>query len=350
MRNIFLVIMLLPFAGLSQKFSVDRPEEVAKPDPYTAVYFGDRNNYRNVTSVTTVVKDRSKNFKADTLFIDYYSKNLKVGTIRFDNSRRSTTTQYRYNSKNDIASWQTLEKNATTLTKYSYNQAGQLIQTHQYRITIKAGKPDTAETSRMLFKYDKLKLVQITNNVLGSDIVEQYHYNQDLLLSKTGGYVSKQFRRNLLGQVSIVEEYMGAVIDTTKLMGLETYTYDASGRVIQDSILTSSNMKAANFEAIQYHYGANGLLDEMRSTYKSFVQNVHFSYVDRRMKTVYVETNGNSAFLRFMINFRIPEYYSFPIKYREEFEYDAVGNKISRKVFVNDELFTDVQYLIQYNN
>jgi hypothetical protein len=89
-------------------------------------------------------------------------------------------------------------------------------------------------------------------------------------------------------------------------------------------------------------------LQTMHSKYKNFYRNVDFSYSNGKLQEVNLTTNGNSAFLAFIISYRIADYYSFPLKYKEQFLYDEQGNRIAKKVLVNDELFSEVNYLFSY--
>ena len=347
MKKFFLLLCFIPVYALAQKFSVDRPDEMIKQDPYTSAYFADNNNYKPVESVITIARNRYSNFVPDTLNIDYYNKKgLKVKNIRYDNNKVSTTTHYKYDAGDKLASWQTFEKYSSTFTVYKYNKAGQMMETHQYIINNKKG--DTAEKSRMLFIYDVDKLVQITNNALGTDIIEKYAFEKNKLMEKTGGFVSKKIFYNNNELPTGINEYMGAVIDTSKIMGIEKFVYNSDGKLITDSVLTTSNLKTNTYQVIEYTYNDKGMISTMNTQFKNLYRNVVFTFADGKMQAVHVETNGNSAFLKFIMYYRIDEYYSYPLKYHEQFSYDKMGNRTSKKAFVNDELFSEVNYIITY--
>jgi hypothetical protein len=340
--------VFVAFPGFSQKFSVDRPEEVIKPDPYTAMYFDDKNNYSKVATMITITKDRSRNFRGDTLYIDHYSQGLKVKTIRFESGKRSTTTEYTYQANRNLLMWKTYERNAFAFTKYTYNKAGQLAETHQYYVTTKGQKIDTTEKSRMLFKYEGPKLVQIKNNALGMDVVEEYQYKNGLLHVKSGGFVSKLFRYSTDRRVTGIEDHMGGSIDSVKIMGRERFAYYPDGKIKVDSVLTSMNIPTNSYMVTEYEYDDKGRLRIMKTKHKDAYRDVQFTYDGVRLKRVHLATNSNTGALRFLISHRIDEYYKYPITYREEFTYDAKGNRVSKKMFVNDEVWGEVEYLFEY--
>jgi hypothetical protein len=347
MKKLLLLICIIPSITVAQKFSIDRPDEVVKQDPYTSTYFADKNDYIPIESVLTITKDKYNNFKPDTLNIDYYNnKGLKVKSIRYNNNKLSTTTEFNYDANNQLLEWHTFTKQSSTHAFYIYKN-GQLVKTNKYTITTSNKKADTIEVSRMLIKYDGDKVVQITNNSLGMDVIEKFGFEQNKLVNKTGGFISKKFTY-ANQKLSGIIEYMGGVIDSTKIMGLEKFLYNADGKLILDSTLTTSNLKAKNYQINEYRYYENGMLRNIKSNYKNLFRNTLFTYYDGKLEEVFMETNGNSAYLKFLISYRIDEYYTYPIKYLEQFAYDKKGNRISKKVFVNNELFSEVDYNITY--
>jgi hypothetical protein len=349
MKKFLLIICISPIVALSQKFSVDRPDEILKQNPYASIYFVDSNNYKLIESILTIAKDKPNNFKPDTMNVDYYnSSGLKIKNIRYSNNKISTTAEYKYDDNGNLLSWHSFSKKSSTHALYKYNKRGQLLNTHKYTLDSRKDKIDTIEVSRMLFKYDADKLIQITNNSLGMDVIEKFSYQQNKLINKTGGFVSKQILyANGKNPASIIE-YMGAIIDSTKIMGLEKFTYTSDGKLITDSSLTSSNLKSKIYQVNQYAYYENGILRNIFSSYKNLFRNVLFIFNNGKLKEVHLETNGNSAFLKFLIPYKIDEYYTYPIKYLEQFTYDNHGNRIAKKIFVNNELFSEVNYLITY--
>ena len=60
-----------------------------------------------------------------------------------------------------------------------------------------------------------------------------------------------------------------------------------------------------------------------------------------------MEANDNS-YLKFLINSTIATYYKFPIIYQEVFDFDQSGNLISKKIYVNNELFSEFEYVFVY--
>jgi hypothetical protein len=349
MKKLLLLFCILPAAALAQKFSVDRPDDVLKQDPYTSIYFADNIDYKPVESIITISKNRYNNFRPDTLNAEYYNKNgFKTKSVRYYNNKLSTTTIFNYDTNGNLLSWHSFEKHSSTLAVYKYNKKKQLQETHKYTITPKNNKADTTKASRMLFKYDGDKLVQITNNSLGMDVIEKFSYEQNKLVAKTGGFVSRKFLYGNDSKPRGIIEYMGGSIDTTKFMGIEKFVYSQAGKLITDSVLTTSNIKTNTYQVIDYAYYENGMLRTINSNYKNFYRNVLFFYKNDKLDEIFLETNGNSAFLKFMIHPKIDEYYTFPLKYSEQFVYDDKGNRISKKVFVNNELFSEVEYVVTY--
>ena len=87
----------------------------------------------------------------------------------------------------------------------------------------------------------------------------------------------------------------------------------------------------------------------MKVKYKEFYRDVHFKYKKGKIQQVDVSTNrGNSAYLRHWMDHRIGDAYTFPVTSTEIFEYDDEGNKIAKKVFVNEELFVQHDFVIEY--
>lgn len=84
--------------------------------------------------------------------------------------------------------------------------------------------------------------------------------------------------------------------------------------------------------------------------YKDFFRNIDFEYAnENHILQVTIKTNiATSAYLKHWISPKIQDYYHFPIEYKEIFDYDKHGNRISKKIIVQEELFSDIHYLIEY--
>ncbi len=349
MNRLLFLFLLIPTPAFAQKYSVERPDEMLEPDPYTRSYFEDKNDYRKVESVITITKNKYDQFRPDTLNITHYNDaGLPIKSTRYDYNRQSATTLLKYDAQQHLLSWQSFEQQQSILTRYFYDKANQLQETRQLRIKTVNQKNDSTELSRMLFQYDHSSLVEITNLHPGNKLTEQYIYDHKKLVRKTGGYIAKAFEYDGNGNVNSVKEYMGTDIVPEKLMGIKKFTYQAN-KLMADSVLTSSNLQSKHYQVSQYSYHANGVLEQMRVTYGNTYRNVSFTYNNNRIKEVNLETNeGNNAYLRFWINHRIADSYTFPIRYQEVFSYDAYGNRTAKKVFVNKELFSETEYKINY--
>ena len=131
------------------------------------------------------------------------------------------------------------------------------------------------------------------------------------------------------------------------MMFAKSFSYNEENLLVADSVLTSSNKKNGDYQITRYEYDEN-LLTKMKSTFKTYYRNVEFEYVDDKIKEIHINTNQPKNDLKHWINYKIKNHYTFPISSKEIFEYDEHGNIISKKVYVNNDLFSDTQYVISY--
>ena len=344
------LFFLIPIHAFSQEYTVKRPDEAIVPDPYLKVYFDDKNDYKRIESVTTITKNKYNSFRPDTLSITHYNNaGLQFKNIRFDNNKQSSITLLKYDEHNNLLSWQLFENKFSTLALYSYNKNKQLQEIRQLQIKHLNYRTDSNETSRTIFKYDNVKLVEILSSIAGNKIVQKYIYNNKKLIRKTGTIVSKELQYDDNMNLVSIKEYMGSEVAPDKLMEKKTFTYSNTNKLIADSILTSSNLKTNKYQISQYTYNESGTLELMSVKFGRSYRNIEFRYSSNKIKEVNIKTNeGNSAYLKFWIDHRIQDYYSFPIVYQEVFSYDENGNRTSKKVYINKELFSEVEYKINY--
>lgn len=350
MKVIFIFLFIsLSLISYAQKSVVDMPEDLVEPNPYQETYFNDITNYnkQNVKELIIIIKYSYNNFKSDTLNKNYYNKNGDlVKQIRYSGNIPTSTIIDKYYADNNLKSWQIFNKNSSTLTVYKYYNNGQIENISQFSIRMRGGKNDTSEISSLTYKYADNHLVEINFSNTYNEI---YKYDGDVLLFKIGKYISKEFIYDNNGNLAKQNDYIGTDIVPTKLTGIKIYNYDNLNRLIKDSILTSANFKSNNYQITDYGYNDQGQLKTMNVSYDTSYRNIEFEYINNQIQKVNLTTNQpNGSYLRFWINSRIPEYYSFPINYNETFEYDQFGNRISKKTFVNGELFSDIEYKIIY--
>ena len=352
MKYVLLILVIFPIYTFAQKYDVDKPDEIVEPDPYKQVYFQDRNDYKRIRSVTTIIKNKHNNFRPDTQYIVYYNKEgLQTKNIRLNNNKESSTTLLHYDTNKNLLSWQLFEKHFSTLTLYSYNRNNQLEETRQLKLTQVNQNSDSAETSRMLYKYEHRNLIEILRSIQSNSTVEKYIYHNNRLKSKIGPYISKNLQFDKSGNILKVEEYMGNELVPQKLMGIKKYTFDSNNRLVNDSVLTASNFEKNKYQVTNYAYNENNLLQFMKVQYGPSYRNVEFIYSNSNIKEVNVTTNdGNPAYLRFWIDPKVADHYPFPIAYHEIFGYDENGNRTSKKVFLNKELYAEIEYKIDYKN
>ncbi|MEL6866156.1 MAG: hypothetical protein AAFP19_17135 [Bacteroidota bacterium] len=344
LKYLLILLLLSPLFCLAQKTTVDRPDELIEPKPYQEAYFRDANDYSMMKSLTTLSKAKYQDFKRDTLSKQYFDERGRlIKKIRYRNNSPNKTTIYQYTPKGDLQSWQIFEERFSTLTQYTYTPNHNIEQTQQWRINNKPAQNDSTLITTKSFTYDQDQLIQIIHN---QSSIEEYSYEGKLLHFKKGPYISKSFAYDEEEKLTQLYEYMGNKIDSTKRKGSKIYYYDPNNRLILDSIL---NHTTKVYQITEYSYQKDGLLKSVKVRYGESYRNINFEYIDKKINRVRIETNqSNNAYLHHWIDHRIANTYPFPIKYKEEFDYDQYGNRISKKVFVNDELYSEVNYQIIY--
>ncbi len=352
-RGLFLSFILLPVIGFSQGPITDFPDMVIEPDPFKDLVYRDYNSYTNISSVATIFRRRKDHFISDTFEIHYYNnKGLKTKAIRYKKNAPSTTRILTYNDIGKLIKNQSIDHKSrkdTSTVLYTFDDQHQLVTVDHFTIKQINGENDTLYQPQKTFAYNNAKLIEFRSGVWGMQSISKYKYVKGRLITKTGGFTSKKFGYDKKGNLTSMYEYTGGEIDEKKLMGIKKFKYDRKNRLIIDSILTGSNMPAGKWQITEYLYTNNDTLKTMRVTFGSHYRNVQFKYLQGKIKDIIVDTNvGTSAYLRFWINHHIDTYYTFPINYREVYAYDNFGNKVSKKMYVNGELFDEVEFQILY--
>lgn len=349
MKTLFLFLCLIPFCGFAQEFTVERPDEKTDLNPYKSTYFADNNNYENIVSITSFSKNKANNFKTDTSNIKFYNeKGLCYKSIRYNKNRPYIATFIDYNNANNITSWCSVYPNSSTKVFYFYNDNQQVVKTRQVNIKPINGQMDTIELSKRFFSYDKNEqLIKIQDKGQSRPVFDLYQYEyENGQLSKMIGGTSKLFTYDDAQNVATISEYIQR-IDPKMLMSAKKMVYDDNKNLIMDSVVTTANRSKGLYQITNYTYN-NDQLETMKVSFDALYRNVQFEYLDNKIKKITVETNGNSAYLRFWISPQIDQFYSFPIKYQEIFEYDKFGNKTAKRDYVNGELFSETQFNIEY--
>lgn len=141
MKKFLLLLFLYPLLAISQDSTPENPDIVIEPNPLKEFYFQDKNNYKNVESMITILKNKSNNFSNDTIRINYYNENGKQSkNIRYSNNKPKYTTIMTYNRDNNILSQQTTENKKSSYILYTYNKSKQLERTRDLRIKDIQGK------------------------------------------------------------------------------------------------------------------------------------------------------------------------------------------------------------------
>lgn len=347
MRLVFAFLLFIPLFGLSQKSTVDRPDLTIEPKIYHPVYYSDKNDYRTVVERTVIVKYKFNNYKADTTYSYYYNnKGLKTKKICYENNKADEVTLFNYNQKGQFISWEIIGDKYNTTTKYIHNSKGEVIKTRQHRIKKTKEMQDSTLVSEMQFSYMDSQLTEIHYT---KSMKDTYEYQEGILQFKKGGYISKEFIYNKKENLIRINDYMGKAILPDKLMAIKTYTYDDENRLISDSILTNTNLRDKRYQITHYTYNKEGQLQTMNVSYDGRFRNIEFIYKEDRLKEVKGKTNNiNTAYLHFRIDFRIRDYYSAPIQFKEFYEYDKHGNRTSKKIYINKDLYSEVEYKMIY--
>ena len=351
MKKLLTLLFLYPLFAVSQDLTPENPDILTEPNPLKETYFQDKNNYKNVESMVTITKNKFSNFSKDTIRITYYNENgMQSKNSVFRNNKPEYVTLMTYSKDNKILSQETIENKNVSFVLYYYNKNKQLERTRQLRRDNIQRTTDTTEFSQKTFMYEKLNLVQTLVTLKGSAFKqsEQYIYDNITLIKKIGNNLSKEFKYDKSGNPIASSEYMGVEITPSKLINLKTFTYDNTNKLITDSLSTSSS-QPKKYLVSNYTYENNGSLSMIKVNYDKSFRNIQFEYLADKIKKVNIETNdGNNAYLKFWIPSKISTYYQFPLTYQEIFDFDQAGNVISKKMYVNNELFSEFEYVITY--
>jgi hypothetical protein len=117
-------------------------------------------------------------------------------------------------------------------------------------------------------------------------------------------------------------------------------------------IEASINELYGKYQFTTYQYGEDDVLKKVSVKHGYDYRDVEFKYINGRIDEVLVTTNRvMSAYLRHWLHLDINEFVELgtnPILVRDVFEYDENGNRIAKRTYLGDELFSEVLYLLSY--
>lgn len=339
--------VLIPFGLFSQTTSPERPDLSIEPDPFSSEYFKDYYDYTKTKLIISINKKKAKNFEGDTIFKSYYStKGFLEKRIRYAGNSPKNTTLYFYNKKGQLQIWTYKGKGADLKANYSYNKDGLISKIEQYVYKHSGGLRDSTLRSKSNYFYDDQLLKRIESN---SSTIEYFKYEKERLIEKTGGYISKRFSYYPNGKLKEIREYTGGEIDNSNLRSLKKFHYNAQNQLICDSILTSANFTSKIFQITHYRYSKEGKLENFKAQFDDSFSDVTLLYQSDRIigtKVLTNDLNHNVAYLRFPMPSGISRNSGGLLNYRDEFIYDENGNKTMKKVFVEDQLFFEIEFVL----
>lgn len=349
MKKLIFLFCLLPSLIFAQNSTVKRPDKVIEPNPYEAVYFADANDYSNIKSIAIIRKQKSKGFRVDTSQIEYFEDGLKMKTVSYRNNLPIYRTIMTYNDDKTLNNWEIFYPKYSTKNIYQHDAQRRIINTQKVNIKRKKGKIDSTQTTQIAFKYDdKLGLIAIERKSNFGVGTETYHYDKNKQLTQvTGGSIFKMFNYDEHKNLLTIREYMGKFA-TEMLMNSKRFEFDEHQNLVADYIVTSGNREKGVFQETHYTYDDKHQLETMKVTFGDLYRNLDFKFVDNKIQTIIVQTNGHSAYLKTWMPYGMKDNYSFPITYKEVFEYDDYGNKIAKRIYVGEELFSETEFLIEY--
>ena len=326
-------------------FAQDQIEVNVIPKPYDPKPYFDYLNNTGVKKITTISKQKQDNFKDDTLYVyEYNEVGQQVSSLRYEHNKITDKTMMKYDKNNNQVEWTILEPNQTqTTTKFYFNQFNQLDSTKQ----ISYREKKIIHSSRYAYQYEKgrLKFRKIIfNDIVNRD--DSYNYSDSLLMQfKSIWNPNVYFLSNYAYDKSgLLKEIHTIHYFNTKneLWNKKNFTWQ-NGKLISEEELTYDNKKIFT----SYYYNIHNDLQKITSTFGENSREIEFEYNDFDTKEITVNTNSNSAYLKFYIPLRL-ENTAFPIVYKEQFDYDKKNNLISKKMFIGKDFVKETVFEIEY--
>lgn len=349
MKRLIIIIFLFPLIVVGQKnYSV-----LVEPEPYMLTPYFDDMSETGLRTIAVVSKSRQKGFVEDTLNISYYNtKGQKIRVERYKSNKPKSKTLLKYSDDNKLLEWQMYDYGREyNITKSSFYYNADKQETISVYSTESKGKVRGKQIKRSEYDRDKLMLKKFFTNEVQSN-VDSFIYDNDMLIeyinSTSMGFAFKTFYAyDSLNQLISRKTYQQLNNDL-ELYDEKLFFY-SDGNLIEDRELTQANLLDSNYVITKYNYYDDRQLQDMNVTYKDNFRDVHFEYKKGKKSRVLIKTDIlNSAYLKYWIVSSVNSYYDLPIDYEETFIYDSKGNITNKKISINGELESNVDYVIEY--
>ena len=350
----FIIIIFSIFSIIS--FAQKNEDVIVELEPHRLDEYFKKDNHSGIKKVYTISKNKKTNFANDTLNVDLYNEQgLKIQTVRYEKNSPASNLQFIYDdNRNHVKSIYTQNKvkERTSITEYKYDSNNQLIEEDNQSMF--AGSLERTVTKK--YKYIDGKLVEKSiyqNNTLNQ--INSFFYDNDNLILHQQIYLSgnNNYENTYIydGSGKLIQRETKAIYtpnNTTELIGIVKYQYENEKLT---SVIESEWQNFKNNESVlaSYSYNENNKLSKMRVEYKSFFREVNYEYSNQKKVTINVVTNtDNSAYMKFWTSTFGNYIEKMPFNYKEQFDHDEKENLISKKIFINDELIYEVNYIIEY--
>jgi hypothetical protein len=358
MKNYFLLILCLPFISFSQGPEISIPENLVEPNPYGEL-LKVIDNYvelNNVSSLTKINKT-SNNKIIDTVSKQFFNKNGSIiKMINYEKNEPKDSTVWQYDSNNVIQKWLSYQNNTQINSIYKYNNNGQ-IQTFE-KANIKSGESISKNVDRTIqtFNYEhNLLIEQITevykNNNIAYKNAQNYKYENKKPIIQITSFKSYTYNYFNNGKLREIKEFNGSEIDENKLYKVDIFNYNQHGKLSIDSMSYGKDLQENKYQIAKYKYKEFNinLLESINATYDGHYRNATFIYNEQeKLLEILIETDLRSTSKLKTWMHPKADYSGYPIKYKEQFEYDEYGNIKSNKKFANEKLILEIEYIMKY--
>ncbi len=344
-----LLFLLLGLQSLL--FGQQMLEKAVIPDIYKETYFRDYNDYSNIASVTIVTSSNHDGFIYDTIRVKHYNAlGQKEKVLRFDDNEWTSTIHYQYDEQGRECESLRLDEIGEHLLTKTYDEQGRILQIDGRKIRSNHYGTDT--TYRVTkYLYEQGNLVELQRIEGGKSSSETYTYSNGMLYEKHGRWQSHRFAWDDKGRLQTQKIYSGKELKPGYEVNINSFYYDDRDRIILDTIIGTAYQKPVKPAISRYTYDESDRLREMNIVYGESFRDVVFEYENEWLKSLKARTNtGNSAYLRLFFLQPLGMESNAEMDYREEFEYDEKGNRVSRKVWINSKLHQNTQYIIVYRD